>query len=90
MQSQVRRIPLRNKTILADFCSGLNLLLWAQIGVVAAFALAAVVCLYGERGVTLSANQLFSFVCASGSSQSGFDLNAAHATTAKSEHEVKR
>ena len=89
MQGLVRRSPFRDKTTFADCCSCLDLLLGAEIGVVAALALAAVVCLDGERCVALSANQLFSFVCASEGSKGGLDLDAAHATTAESEHEVE-
>ena len=55
----------------------------------AALALAAVVCLDGELGVALSANQLFTFVGAREGRKSGLDLDAAHAAAAESEHEVE-
>jgi len=73
----------------ARVCSSLDLLLGADVWVVATLSLAAVGCLGWKSGVALAANHLFAFVGTSESSEGRLNLDATDTTTAQSKHQVE-
>ena len=75
--------------LVARSCSSLQLLLGADVTVMTALALAAVGCLSGETGVTLTADHLLALVLASESGQRWLDLDHAETTATESEDQME-
>ena len=69
--------------------SALDLLLGADIGVVAALAFPAVGCLEGKTSVALSADHFVALVFPGKHGERGFDFDGAHAAAAEAQDEVE-
>jgi len=69
--------------------SALDLLLGADVTVMATLSLAAVSSLCGKSSVAFSADHLLAFVFSGESGESSFDLDGTETTTSKSEDEME-